>query len=81
MHLGALELLLDNVDEGRAYLEECVSIGRGHLQSQASSLLTEALYSLCLAAILRGDVAYALRLSDESIRLVSRKVEAPINIG
>jgi hypothetical protein len=77
MHLGALELLLDNVDEGRAYLEECVSIGRGHLQSQASSLLTEALYCLCLAAIMRGDVAYALRLSDESIRLAKEEGIVP----
>jgi predicted ATPase/class 3 adenylate cyclase len=69
MHLGDLELLLENVDEGRVYLEECVSISRGHDPSQASLLLSEALDSLGLAAIMQGDVANALGHYDESFRL------------
>ncbi len=73
MHLGDLELVLGHVDEGRAYLEECVSISRGDDRSQASLLLSEALDSLGLAAIMQGDVANALCLYDESFRLTQER--------
>jgi len=77
MHLGDLELLLGNVDEGRVCLEECMSIGRGHLRGQASGLLTEALHSVGLAAIMQGDITNALRHFHESIRQAQEEGTPP----
>jgi len=67
-NLGLLELELGNVDEGRAYLEECVAIDRGFLGSEAL-LLAQTLMNLGLGTIMQGDVANALRLWNESLRL------------
>ena len=77
MHLGDLELLLENVDEGRDCLQECVSICRDRLGSQAFGVLAEALDSLGLAAIMQGDVANALCFYDESFRLAQEMGSSP----
>ncbi|MGO9857037.1 MAG: BTAD domain-containing putative transcriptional regulator [Acidimicrobiales bacterium] len=67
--LALLELERGNVDEGRAHLEECLSICRGLLQSETPNELLHALMNLGLATIMQGDVVNALRLRDESLRL------------
>ena len=67
--LGCLELLLGNIDEGRSYLEECVSIGRGLLRSEEPNALLSPLMNLALATIMQGDIASTFRLQDESLRL------------